>query len=175
MTVPVVQSCREELETLLREGREPALAARLQQLLSLLDFTTRLGWTARGDEIPDAVLGFVMGELEAGCGVLYMAAGERGFERRAAIGNPSALLRVQEVEGDGVDAELRKRRRERGHERAVLTRTGTMSEDQRGVEPRLGGAIDERRHLRIAVDADWQLTATDHGVLASRRRFSARC
>ena len=86
MTVPVVQKCREELESLRREGREPALVARLQQLISLHDFTTRLVWTARGDEIPDAVLGFVMGELEVASGVLYVEAGETGFERRAARG-----------------------------------------------------------------------------------------
>ena len=86
MTVPVVQKCREELESLRREGREPALVARLQQLISLHDFTTRLVWTARGDEIPDAVLGFVMGELEVASGVLYVEAGETGFERRATRG-----------------------------------------------------------------------------------------
>ncbi|HZO07855.1 MAG TPA: hypothetical protein VFC77_00645, partial [Myxococcota bacterium] len=86
MTVPVVQKCREELDSLRREGREPALVARLQQLVSLHDFTTRLVWTARGDEIPDAVLGFVMGELEAASGALYVARGDLGFERRAARG-----------------------------------------------------------------------------------------
>jgi hypothetical protein len=68
VTVPVVQKCREELEALRREGREPALVARLSQLVALHDFATRLVWTARGDEIPDAVLGFVMGELDVASG-----------------------------------------------------------------------------------------------------------
>ncbi|HEY8232015.1 MAG TPA: SpoIIE family protein phosphatase [Vicinamibacteria bacterium] len=86
MTLPVVQKCREELLALDREGREPALHARLSQLVSLLDFATRLVWTARGDEVPDAVLGFVMGELQASAGVVYVASGKRGFERRAARG-----------------------------------------------------------------------------------------
>ena len=36
MTIPVVQKCREELESLRREGREPSLVARLSQLVSLL-------------------------------------------------------------------------------------------------------------------------------------------
>jgi sigma-B regulation protein RsbU (phosphoserine phosphatase) len=88
VTVPVVQKCREELEALRREGREPALVARTSQLLSLLDFATRLVWTARGDEIPEAVLGFVMGELDVASGVLYVACGDHGFERRAALGLP---------------------------------------------------------------------------------------
>lgn len=88
MTLPVVQRCREELESLRREGREPALVARLSQLVALHDFATRLVWTARGDEIPDAVLGFVMGELEAGSGALYVIGGGPGFERRAARGLP---------------------------------------------------------------------------------------
>ena len=69
MSVPVVQSCREELESLRREGREPALVERLSQLVSLHDFATRLVWTARGDEIPEAVLGFVMDALEADSGL----------------------------------------------------------------------------------------------------------
>ncbi len=86
MTVPVVQRCREELESLRREGREPALVARLSQLVALHDFATRLVWTARGDEIPDTVLGFVMGELEAAAGVLYVSGGDALFERRASRG-----------------------------------------------------------------------------------------
>jgi len=88
VTVPVVQKCREELEALRREGREPALVARLSQLVALHDFATRLVWTARGDEIPDAVLGFVMGELDVASGVLYVSGGEASFERRAARGLP---------------------------------------------------------------------------------------
>jgi sigma-B regulation protein RsbU (phosphoserine phosphatase) len=88
VTVPVVQKCREELDALRREQREPALVARTSQLLSLLDFSTRLVWTTRGDEIPEAVLCFVMGELDVATGVLYVACGEHGFERRAARGLP---------------------------------------------------------------------------------------
>jgi sigma-B regulation protein RsbU (phosphoserine phosphatase) len=100
VTVPVVHRCREELEALRREGREPALAARLSQLLSLLDFSTRLGWTSRGDEIPDAALCFVMGELDAAAGALYVAAGERRFERRAARGLRGALPEQLELRHD---------------------------------------------------------------------------
>jgi len=86
VTVPVVQKCREELESLRREGREPALVSRMSQLVSLLDLTTRLGWTARGDEIPDAALSFVMGEMGVESGALYLGTGERRFERRVARG-----------------------------------------------------------------------------------------
>ena len=86
MTLPVVQRCREELLALDREGREPALHAQLSQLVSLLDFATRLVWTSRGDDVPDAVLGFVMGELQASAGVVYVASEKRGFERRVARG-----------------------------------------------------------------------------------------
>jgi phosphoserine phosphatase RsbU/P len=86
VTIPVVQKCREELESLRREGREPALVARLSQLLSLLDLTTRLGWTPSGGEIPDAALAFVMGEMAVSGGVLYLTGGGRSFERRAVRG-----------------------------------------------------------------------------------------
>ena len=86
MTIPVVQKCREELESLRREGREPALVARLSQLLSLLDLTTRLGWTPSGGEIPDAALAFVMGEMAVSGGALYLTGGGRSFERRAVRG-----------------------------------------------------------------------------------------
>jgi sigma-B regulation protein RsbU (phosphoserine phosphatase) len=86
VTIPVVQKCREELESLRREGREPALAARLSQLLSLLDLTTRLGWTPSGGEIPDAALDFVMGEMAVSAGALYLTGGGRSFERRALRG-----------------------------------------------------------------------------------------
>jgi sigma-B regulation protein RsbU (phosphoserine phosphatase) len=95
VTVPVVQSCREELEALRREGREPALVARLAQLMALLDLGTRLGWTAGGDEIADAALGFLMGELDVARGVLYVVVGDAPLERRAVRGMaapPSAQL-----------------------------------------------------------------------------------
>lgn len=91
MTIPVVQKCREELETLRREGREPALVTHLSQLVTLLDFTTRLGWTASGEEIPHAALGFLMGEMEVAAGALYLTAGDRRFERRAVRGVEAAL------------------------------------------------------------------------------------
>jgi sigma-B regulation protein RsbU (phosphoserine phosphatase) len=95
VTIPVVQKCREELETLRREGREPVLVSRLSQILSLLDLTTRLGWTASGDEIPEAALGFVMGELAIDRGGLYLTARERRFELRAARGGAPLPAHVE--------------------------------------------------------------------------------
>ena len=106
MTIPVVQKCREELEVLRREGREPALVSHLSQLVTLLDFTTRLGWTASGDEVPDAALGFLMGEMEVAAGALYLTCGEPLFERRAARGLarplPERIELRQELQGAGV-------------------------------------------------------------------------
>jgi phosphoserine phosphatase RsbU/P len=104
LTVPVVQKCREELESLRREGREPALVARLSQLVALHDFATRLVWTSRGDEIPEAVLGFVMGELEVGSGVLYVARGETQFEQRAGRGLARRLPDRLQWDGDAEGA-----------------------------------------------------------------------
>jgi sigma-B regulation protein RsbU (phosphoserine phosphatase) len=100
VTIPVVQKCREELESLRREGREPALVARLSQLLSLLDLTTRLGWTRSGDEIPDAALAFVIGEMEVSGGALYLTSGGRCFERRAARGLRAAAPDQLELRAD---------------------------------------------------------------------------
>jgi len=105
VTIPVVQKCREELETLRLEGREPALVARLSQLVSLLDLTTRLGWTQSGGEIPDAALAFVIGEMEVGAGALYLTCGGRGFERRAARGLPGPAPERIELQQDLTGAE----------------------------------------------------------------------
>ncbi len=108
MTIPVVQRCREELDSLRREGREPALVERLSQLVSLFDFTTRLGWTASGDEVPDATLGFVMGELEAVSGAIYLTSGVRAFALRASRGLASAaperIELTQDLAGPGAPA-----------------------------------------------------------------------
>jgi sigma-B regulation protein RsbU (phosphoserine phosphatase) len=105
LSIPVVQRCREELESLRREGREPALVERLSQLVSLFDFTTRLGWTASGDEVPEAALGFVMGEMDAAAGAIYVTCGVRSFGLRASRGLSSALPeRIEltlELEGPG--------------------------------------------------------------------------
>jgi len=106
VTIPVVQKCREELESLRREGREPALVARLSQLLSLLDLTTRLGWTQSGDEIPDAALAFVMGEMAVSGGALYLTGGGRSFERRALRGLGGAAPERLELPEDLSEAGL---------------------------------------------------------------------
>ena len=97
MTIPVVQKCREELESLRREGREPALVARLSQLVSLLDLTTRLGWTRSGDEIPDAALAFVMGEMEVAGGALYLTSGGRSFDQPNRLRSRELFSNSEEI------------------------------------------------------------------------------
>ena len=54
------------------------------------------------------------------------------LERRRAIRNPPALLGVEEVEGDDVDAQRRQPAGEVDHEGAALAGAGAVSEDERG-------------------------------------------
>ena len=72
------------------------------------------------------------------------------FERRPPIGNAAALLGIEEVERDCVDAKLRQGGREGRHERAVLPGTRAVREDERAIHPRLGRGVEKRRDLGVA-------------------------
>jgi sigma-B regulation protein RsbU (phosphoserine phosphatase) len=86
VTTPVVYQYQRALDEFRREGREPPLLKRMSELISLLDLTTTLGSSLSGDEILDAALLIVMGELQVARGALFVAEGEGGFRRRAARG-----------------------------------------------------------------------------------------
>ncbi len=92
------------------------------------------------------------------------------LERRPPIGNAPALLGIEEIERDHVDAKLREGGGERGHEAAVLSGARAVREDQRGIHARLGRFVHARRHGRVAVEGDRQLSTPDHVGSASRRR-----
>jgi sigma-B regulation protein RsbU (phosphoserine phosphatase) len=88
VTTPVVYQYQQALDEFRREGREPPLLKRMSELISLLDLTTTLGSSLSPDEILDAALLIVMGELQVARGALYVAEGEAGFRRRASRGLP---------------------------------------------------------------------------------------
>lgn len=96
MSRPVVYQYQQALDEFRREGREPPLLKRMSELISLLDLTTTLGSSLGREEILDAALLIVMGELQVSRGAIYVAAGEPGvFERRASRGLPAdAALRL---------------------------------------------------------------------------------
>ena len=89
MTPPVVYQYQRALDEFRREGREPPLLKRMSELISLLDLTTTLGSSLSGDQILDAALLIVMGELQVSRGALFVAEGEARFRRRAARGLPA--------------------------------------------------------------------------------------
>ena len=60
-----------------REGREPPLLKRMSELISLLDLTTTLSSGLAGEEILDAALLIVMGELQVARGASSCATRRR--------------------------------------------------------------------------------------------------
>ena len=88
MPVPVVFQYQRALDEFRREGREPPLLKRMSELISLLDLTTTLDSAQPGEEILDAALLIVMGELQAGRGALLVKDAAGGFELRASRGLP---------------------------------------------------------------------------------------
>jgi sigma-B regulation protein RsbU (phosphoserine phosphatase) len=89
--IPVVLQYQQALDTFRREGREPPLLKRMSELISLLDFTTTLSSPLSRDEILDAALLVVMGELQAGRGGLFVRNAGGSFELRALRGIRSDL------------------------------------------------------------------------------------
>lgn len=72
MTVPVVFPYQRALDEFRREGREPPLLKRMSELISLLDLTTTLNSGLSSQEILDAALLIVMGELQVARGGLFV-------------------------------------------------------------------------------------------------------
>ncbi|MBW2264352.1 MAG: SpoIIE family protein phosphatase, partial [Deltaproteobacteria bacterium] len=77
-----------------REGREPPLLKRMSELISLLDLTTTLSSSLSGQEILDAALLIVMGELGVSSGALFVRGDDGAYERRAGRGLPSEAPEV---------------------------------------------------------------------------------
>lgn len=104
METPVVYQYQKALDEFRREGREFPLLKRMSELISLLDFTTTLNSPLSRDEILDAGLLIVMGELQASKGCLLVRE-EALFRVRAARGLPPeappavALFPLPEREG----------------------------------------------------------------------------
>ena len=88
MSVPVVFQYQRALDQFRREGREPPLLKRMSELISLLDLTTTLNSGLSNQEILNAALLIVMGEMQASRGVLLVRS-EAGYELRAGRGLPA--------------------------------------------------------------------------------------
>ena len=96
--VPVVYQYQQALDQFRREGREPPLLKRMSELISLLDLTTTLNSGLTSEEILNAALLIVMGELQVARGALYVRKEDGGFAVRAARGLPAgapALLGLE--------------------------------------------------------------------------------
>ncbi len=85
---PVVLRYQRALDQFRREGRELPLLKRMSELISLLDLTTTLSSGMSGEEILDAALLIVMGELKASRGALLVRSGDGRLVLRAARGLP---------------------------------------------------------------------------------------
>ncbi len=83
---PVVFQYQQALDQFRREGGESPLLKRMSELISLLDLTSTLASSLSNEEILDAALLIVMGELQAGRGALLVRTEEGGARVRAARG-----------------------------------------------------------------------------------------
>jgi sigma-B regulation protein RsbU (phosphoserine phosphatase) len=85
----VVLQYQRALESFRRQGggRDPLLK-RMSELISLLDFTTTLSSSLSGDEILDAALLMLMGELQTTRGCLLVRGEDDRFRVRVARGLP---------------------------------------------------------------------------------------
>ena len=88
MEVPVVFQYQRALDEFRRAGEASPLLKRMSELISLLDLTTTLNSAMSRDEILDAALLIVMGELQAGRGCLLVRAADGAYEVRASRGLP---------------------------------------------------------------------------------------
>lgn len=112
---PVVFPYQQALDQFRREGREPPLLKRMSELISLLDLTTTLSSGLPGDEILDAALLIVMGELQVGRAGLFVRGEDGAFHLEvqrglsdasgAALG-PDALADGQPVRRGEAAADL---------------------------------------------------------------------
>ncbi len=87
--LPVVFQYQQALDEFRREGREPPLLKRMSELISLLDLTTTLNSALSSEEILDAALLIVLGELQASRGALLVREDDGRFRVRASRGLPA--------------------------------------------------------------------------------------
>ena len=87
---PVVYPYQQALDQFRREGREPPLLKRMSELISLLDLTTTLNSGLTSEEILNAALLIVMGELQVARGALFVRRQDGTFHARASRGLPAA-------------------------------------------------------------------------------------
>ncbi len=104
MEVPVVFQYQRALDDFRRAGEASPLLKRMSELISLLDLTTTLNSAMSREEILDAALLIVMGELQAGRGCLLVRGADGAYDVRASRGlPPGAPVRVSlELAADGV-------------------------------------------------------------------------
>jgi sigma-B regulation protein RsbU (phosphoserine phosphatase) len=89
MEVPVVFQYQRALDEFRRAGEASPLLKRMSELISLLDLTTTLNSAMSREEILDAALLIVMGELQAGRGCLLVRGADGAYEVRASRGLPA--------------------------------------------------------------------------------------
>lgn len=94
MDTPVVFQYQQALDRFRREERESPLLKRMSELISLLDLTSTLASSLSNDEILDAALLIVMGELQARRGALLVRTDEGGARVRAGRGLPAGAPRA---------------------------------------------------------------------------------
>ncbi len=106
--LPVVFQYQQALDEFRREGREPPLLKRMSELISLLDLTTTLNSALSSEEILDAALLIVLGELQASRGALLVREDAGGFRVRAARGLPRGAAQelASETEAGRLGLEL---------------------------------------------------------------------
>jgi phosphoserine phosphatase RsbU/P len=90
MEVPVVFQYQQALDEFRRAGEASPLLKRMSELISLLDLTTTLNSAMSREEILDAALLIVMGEMQAGRGCLLVRAADGTYEVRASRGLPAS-------------------------------------------------------------------------------------
>jgi hypothetical protein len=88
-TVPVVYPYQRALDEFRRAGEESPLLKRMSELISLLDLTTTLNSALTREEILDAALLMVLGELQCSRGGLFVRGEGGAYPVRAARGLPA--------------------------------------------------------------------------------------
>src|SRR5262245_34372966 len=104
MLTPVVFQYQQALDEFRREGREPPLLKRMSELISLLDLTTTLNSSLSSEEILEAALLIVLGQLKSPRGALLVRDEDGRFRVRAARGLPPAAPRDFASEAEAKDS-----------------------------------------------------------------------
>ena len=117
METPVVFQYQEALHTFRGQGVPDVLLKRMSELISLLDLTTTLSAGLAREEILDAALLIVMGELRAARGCFLIREPGGAYSLRAGRGMPASA--PSPVDLAGLAAETVVTRDSPGHARAV--------------------------------------------------------